>query len=167
MELPISTEDIELTVVEVSGTVIDRRTEESEMMTFYRPSGNTVIVTLIQTLDKLGYDFRQLPDSVRIHDVKIPVKDLIPEEEPSEDDGQGGEIITPPDEPTPDEPTPDEPTPDEPTGDEPTGNNTENGDGNTDDGDDTGENTGDNEPTEDDGDGQSDEDDGKEQNLTR
>lgn len=147
MELPISTEDIELSVLEVSGTVTDRRTGESELTKFYRPSGNTVIVTLVQTLDKLGYDFRQLPDSVRIHEVKIPVKDLIPEEEPAEDDGQEGEPIIPP----------------EPT------DNTENGDSG-DDG--SGENgdTGDDKPTDDskpDDDEQSDADDDKNKDLMR
>lgn len=147
MEIPISTEDIELSVLEVSGTVTDRRTGESELTKFYRPSGNTVIVTLVQTLDKLGYDFRQLPDSVRIHEVKIPVKDLIPEEEPAEDDGQEGEPIIPP----------------EPT------DNTENGDSG-DDG--SGENgdTGDDNPTDDskpDDDGQSGTDDDKNKDLMR
>ena len=146
MEIPISTEDIELSVLEVSGTVTDRRTGESELTKFYRPSGNTVIVTLVQTLDKLGYDFRQLPDSVRIHEVKIPVKDLISEEEPAEDDGQEGEPIIPP----------------EPTDD------TENGDS----GDGSGENgdTGDDNPTdgnEPDDNGQSDTDNDKNKDLMR
>ena len=147
MEIPISTEDIELSILEVSGTVTDRRTGESELIKFYRPSGNTVIVSLIQTLDKLGFDFRQLPDSVRIHEVKIPVKDLIPEEEPAEDDGQEGEIITPP----------------EPT------DNTENGDAGDDDGNENGD-TGDDNPTDDskpDDGGQSDADDDKNKDLMR
>lgn len=147
MELPISTEDIELSVLEVSGTVTDRRTGESELTKFYRPSGNTVIVTLIQILDKLGYDFRQLPDSVRIHKVKIPVKDLIPKEEPAEDDGQEGEPIIPP----------------EPT------DNTENGDSGDDGGDENGD-TGDDNPTDDskpDDDEQSDTDNDKNKDLMR
>lgn len=147
MEIPISTEDIELSVLEVSGTVTDRRTGESELTKFYRPSGNTVIVTLVQTLDKLGYDFRQLPDSVRIHEVKIPVKDLIPEEEPAEDDGQEGEPIIPP-----------EPTDSTENGDSGDGGSGENGD------------TGDDNPTdgnEPDDNGQSDTDDDKNKDLMR
>ena len=161
MELPIGTEDIELSVLEVSGTVTDRRTGESELTKFYRPSGNTVIVTLIQTLDKLGYDFRQLPDSVRIHEVKIPVKDLIPEEEPAEDDGQEGEPVIPPD--------PIDNTDNGDSGDgDGTGNDDTSGDGDPSDGE-NGDNS-DDKPTDDskpDDDGQSDSDDDKNKDLMR
>ncbi len=86
MELPFDTENISLTIMEVTGVVTDRRTEESERITFYRPMGNSVIQTLEKELDAYGYDFKQVPDSVYTQDIKIPVSELTVDEteEPSE-----------------------------------------------------------------------------------
>ena len=84
MELPFDTENIDLTIMEVTATVTDRRSGESERITFYRPMGNTVIQTLEKELDAFGYDFKQVPDSVYTQDIKIPVADLMVDEDDSE-----------------------------------------------------------------------------------
>ena len=86
MELPFDTDSIEIRIMEVTGVVRDRRTEEQEEVSFYRLSGNTVINTLITELDNYGYDF-VMNQIAKPHDVKIPVKDLIQAEPEPEDDG--------------------------------------------------------------------------------
>ena len=105
MELPFGTENIDLTIMEVTAWVTDRRTGESEKITFHRPMGNSVIQTLEKELDAFGYDFKQVPDSVYTQDIKIPVADLTVDEDdgdgeaetdvPADDTGQDDQPISP------------------------------------------------------------------------